>query len=111
MSQYYQEFLKKKVSGEIAFDLISLFHVQIQEPKRSSNTTRAFVFLQNFIITKYLKHELDDDLNICMDERSPCDLSVTVDIKIYQCHVIKMMLLPPVEKCPIVYYHRVVLTA
>ena len=34
----------KKVSGEIAFDLISLFHVQIQQPTRSSTTTRAFVF-------------------------------------------------------------------
>ena len=35
---------KKKVTGEIAFDLISLFHVQMQEPTRSSTTTRAFVF-------------------------------------------------------------------
>ena len=26
-----KEFLKKKVSGEIAFELISLFHVDIQE--------------------------------------------------------------------------------
>ena len=39
----YGEFLKNKVSGEIAFDLISLFHVQIQEPTRSSTTTRTFV--------------------------------------------------------------------
>ena len=46
-------------------------------------------FLQNFIITKYLKQEVDDDLSVCMDERSPCGLSVTGDIKIYQCHVIK----------------------
>ena len=35
---------KKKVSEEIAFDLISLFRVQVQEPIRSSTTTRAFVF-------------------------------------------------------------------
>ena len=33
---------------EIAFDLISLFHVQIQEPTRSSTTTRAFVFPAKF---------------------------------------------------------------
>ena len=46
-------------------------------------------FLQNFIITKYLKQEVDDDLSICMDECSPCGLSITGDIKIYQCHVIK----------------------
>ena len=45
-------------------------------------------FLQNFIITKHLKQEVDDDLGVCVDERSPCGLS-TGDIKIYQCHVIK----------------------
>ena len=49
-------------------------------------------FLQNlldFIITKYLKQEVNDDLSVCMDERSPCGFSITGDIKIYQCHVIK----------------------
>ena len=46
-------------------------------------------FLQKFFITKYLKQEVDDDLSVCMYERSPCGLSVTGDIKIYQCHVIK----------------------
>ena len=45
-------------------------------------------FLQNFIITKYLKEEVDD-LSVCMDKRSPCGLSMTGDIKIYQYHVIK----------------------
>ena len=45
--------------------------------------------LLNFIITKYLKQEVDDDLSVCMDERSPCGLSITGDIKIYQCHVMK----------------------
>ena len=44
--------------------------------------------LLNFIITKYLKQEVDDDLSICMDDYSPCGLSVTRDIKIYQCRVI-----------------------
>ena len=50
------------------------------------------LFLQNlldFIITKYLQQGVDDDLSVCVDERSPCGLSVTGDIKIYQCHVIK----------------------
>ena len=49
-------------------------------------------FLQNlldFIITKYLKQDTDDDLSICVDERSPCSLSVSGEIKIYQCHAIK----------------------
>ena len=45
--------------------------------------------LLNFIITKCLKQEVDDDISIDMDERSPCGLSVTRDIKIYQCHVTK----------------------
>ena len=45
--------------------------------------------LLNFIITKYLKKEFDDNLNVGVDERSPCGLSVTGNIKIYQCHVIK----------------------
>ena len=45
--------------------------------------------LLNFIITKYLKQEVDDDLSVCVDEHSPCGLSITGDIKIYQCHVIK----------------------
>ena len=39
-------FLKK--SREIGFELISLFHVQIQEPISVSTTIRAFVFLAKF---------------------------------------------------------------
>ena len=45
--------------------------------------------LLNFIITKYLKQEADDNLRVCVDERSPCGPSITGDVKIYQCHVIK----------------------
>ena len=45
--------------------------------------------LLNFIITKYLKQEVDDDRNACVDKRSPCGLPTTGDIKIYQCLVIK----------------------
>ena len=40
--------------------------------------TRAHLsFLQNllnFIITKYLKQEVNDQQSVCMDERSPCGL-------------------------------------
>ena len=43
----------------------------------------------NFIIAKYLKEEVDDGLDVCMDEGGPCAFSVTGYIKIYQCHVIK----------------------
>ena len=46
-------------------------------------------FLQIFIITKYLKQEVDDNLSVRMDGRSQCGLSVTGDIKIYHCHAIK----------------------
>ena len=45
--------------------------------------------LLNFIITKYLKQEVDDDLNVCVDEHSTCGLSITGDIKICECHMIK----------------------
>ena len=37
----------------------------------------------NFVITKYLKQEVDDDLNLCVVERSPCGLSITGYIKIF----------------------------
>ena len=41
-------------------------------------------FLQNLlIITKYLNQEVDDNLSACVDERSPCGLSITGDINIY----------------------------
>ena len=85
-----KEFFQKKVSREITYDLISLFHVQIQEPTNMSTTRRAFT-LQNllkFIITKYLKQEVDDDLSVYIDECSPCGLSITGDIKSHD-HMIK----------------------
>ena len=47
--------LKKKVSGETVFDLISLFHAQIQEPASRSTTTGAFVFLAKFAEFYYHK--------------------------------------------------------
>ena len=52
MFYYQKEFVKKKVSGEIAFDVISLFHVQIQEPIRHSSTTGVFIFLAKFYYRK-----------------------------------------------------------
>ena len=55
MFYYQKEFLKKKVSGEIAFALISLFHVQIQEPASRSTTMGAFVFLAKFTEFYYRK--------------------------------------------------------
>ena len=49
------EFSKKKVSGEIAFALISLFQEQMQEPASKSTTTRAFVFFVKFTEFSYQK--------------------------------------------------------
>ena len=67
--------------------------------------------LLNFIIMKYLK-QVDDDLSICMGERSPrgslCkwrykDLSMSCDQKV-------MTLLLSMEKCSVDLYHRVSFT-
>ena len=38
--------------------------------------------LLNFIITKYLKQEVNDDLNGCMDKCNPCGLAITGDLSI-----------------------------
>ena len=65
------------------FKYKSLQEVEVQLPQEH------LFFLQNFIVTKYLKQEVDDDLSVCVDERSLFGLSITGDIKIYQCHVIK----------------------
>ena len=40
----------------MAFELISLFHAQIQEPKSMSITTRAFVFFAKFL--KFYYHKI-----------------------------------------------------
>ena len=80
-----ERILKRKVSGEIAFDLISLFHLQTQEPTNKSIPWNHLSFLQNllnFIITKYLKQEVNDDLSGCMDKCSPRGLSITGDLSI-----------------------------
>ena len=82
-----KEFLKKKVSGENAFDLISVFRVQIQQAKSRSTTTTAFVFLRKFA-EFYLKI-FETFENISKYLKQACGLSVTGDIKIYQCHMIK----------------------
>ena len=51
--------------------------------KYKSPVSRSpFVSLAEFIIAKYLKQEVDEDLSVCVDEHSPCGLSITGDIKI-----------------------------
>ena len=69
--------------------------------------------LLNFIFTKYLKQEVNDDLSICVDKHSPMwplyncrykDLSMSREQKV-------ITSLPPMEKCPINFYHKVAYTA
>ena len=52
---FRKEFKEKKVRGEIAFALTSLFHVQIQKPASRSTTLRVFVFLEKFAEFHYHK--------------------------------------------------------
>ena len=55
-----KKFYKKKVSREIAFALIGLFHVKIFHVifhvKSRSTTTKAFVFLAEF--TEFYYHKI-----------------------------------------------------
>ena len=85
----------KKESREIAFELISLFHVQIQEPKSMSTTTRAFVCLSKFL--EFYYHKIFQTrswwvLSFCMVECSLCGLSITGDLSM-SCNGKVMMLL------------------
>ena len=57
-----------------------------KSPKEVQLPQEHLSFLQNSIITKYLKQEVNENLSVCVDKRS---LSITGDIKIYQCHMIK----------------------
>ena len=45
---FRKKFKEKKVSGEIALALISLFHVQIQIPAGRSTTLRTLAFFAKF---------------------------------------------------------------
>ena len=44
---------------------------------------QKYVFLAKFIVTKYLKQEVDDNLSVWVDEHSPCGLSKTQDINMF----------------------------
>ena len=88
-----QKIIKKKTKLVERLPLLELncFMNKYNSLQAGQLPTEHLPFLQNllnFIITNYLKQEVDDNLHICMDEHSPCGLS-TGDIKIYQCQVIK----------------------
>ena len=101
-----KELKKVKVNGEIAFTLISMFHIQMQEPASRSTTVRTFVFLAKCIFAKYLKQEVDDDLSVCVDKRRDWrynNLSMSRDQKV-------ITLLPKMDKYPMDFYQVVVFT-
>ena len=88
-----QKIIKKKTKLVERLPLLELncFMNKYNSLQAGQLPTEHLPFLQNllnFIITNYLKQEVDDNLHICMDEHSPCGLSIG-DIKIYQCQVIK----------------------
>ena len=41
---------------------------------------RSMFFLTKFIVGKHLKQEVNEDLCVCVNERSHCGLSITGDI-------------------------------
>ena len=67
--------------------------------------------LLNFVIAKYLKQQVDDDLSFCVDESSPWGISITGDKKIYLDTWSKAnKLLPPLEKCLVDFNQKVIFT-
>ena len=78
-----KELKKKKDNGKVAFPLVSLFHIQIQEPASKSSTMRTFVFLVKF--AEFYYHKIFDarsqwELEHLCDERSPCGISITGEV-------------------------------
>ena len=63
--------------------------LQIGQLPREHLFSHILAKFAEFCYHKYLKQEVDDDLSVSVDEPNPCGLSITGDIKIYQCHVIK----------------------
>ena len=78
-----KELKKRKDNGKVAFPLVSLFHIQIQEPASKSSTMRTFVFLVKF--AEFYYHKIFDarsqwELEHLCDERSPCGISITGEV-------------------------------
>ena len=63
--------------GDIAFLITGAYKAGQQLPREHLSFLQN---LLNFIITKYLKKEVDDELSVCVDE-------------------------PPMGRCPINFYH------
>ena len=111
-----KNFKRKKVSGEIAFVLITLFHVQIQEAAKRSTTTRAVVFHAKF--AEFYYHKTFGTwswwrlLNVSVDERCPLCLSITRDKRFLNATWLKGTdVSTPTDKCLMDFNQGVVFTA
>ena len=80
---------RKLVERLISLALIGLLYVQIPEP--ASRWTRSIFWsiFQSFVFGFYYRKIFKTRSRWRFDDDSPCGLSVTGDIKIYQCHMIK----------------------
>ena len=106
-----KQFFKKETGGT-AFALLACFIYKYQSLQADQVPQEHLSFLQNtlnFIIAIYLKQEVNNILTVCVDESSPCGCSVTGDINAMQSK--DNDILPPMEKCPMVFYQGVVFTA
>ena len=88
MFQYQKEFLKRKLVERLPLIQLACFMCKYKSLQELQPPPEHLSFPQSFIITKYLKQKVDDDLSVYMDEHSPCGLSITGDKKIDQCCVI-----------------------
>ena len=82
-----KEYKKRQLMERLHLLLISLFHIQIQDPCKQVNYYESICFSYKIYYRKIF--ETRNRRRLCMDERSSCGLSITGDIEIYQCNVIK----------------------
>ena len=91
-----KQFFKKETGGT-AFALLACFIYKYQSLQADQ------------VPQEHLKQEVNNILTVCVDESSPCGCSVTGDINAMQSK--DNDILPPMEKCPMVFYQGVVFTA
>ena len=80
------ELKKRKLVERLPLIQLACFTYKYKSLQAGQLPQKHLSFLQNllnFVITKYLKQEVDDDLSACVDERSACGFSITGDIKTY----------------------------
>ena len=81
-----RKFLKEKFSGKIALAYF-MYYKSLQVGQLPQEHLSFLQNLLNLIISNNLKQKVNDELIVCMNECRPGGLSITGDIKIYQCHI------------------------